>query len=66
VIQNVKELRPELDVKGLGNYRYAGVLEDGKIHGGEPRSVQTVAPRVADEIRAVLETRGSWQWRIGK
>ncbi len=66
MIQDVKELRPELDIEGFGNTRDTRVLENGEIHGGKPRPVELIALSVAQDVGTELSARGRRNRRIGE
>jgi len=55
VIQDVKELGPELDVEGLRDSSDVVVLNHGEINVEQPWSNDCVAPQVAEEVET-----GEW------
>jgi hypothetical protein len=54
VVQEVEELRPELDIESFGDPRNPGVLEDREIHAGLARTIELVAPGIAKDVGAEL------------
>src|SRR5437660_425691 len=58
MIQDVEELRAELHIESLRDFRDVRVLEYREINCSESRPIQTVASRVTHEILAVLCTCG--------
>src|SRR5258707_8797486 len=67
VIQDVKELRPELDIKGFRDLRNREIFENGEVNRGEARSIEFIASGSAEHVGAILHPgrRGS-RSRIGK
>ena len=47
MIENVEELRTELDIEGFGDLGDRKVLEEGEVNGGETRAVEFIAAGVA-------------------
>src|SRR5256885_14680190 len=51
MIQDVEEFCPELHIECLGDFGNVSVFEDREIPRKEPGSIQTVTPRVTQQIR---------------
>jgi hypothetical protein len=64
VIEYVEKLGAELDVHGVGDGGYFGVLEDGHVEGVEVRTIEVVASGVSYDVRAELAARRSF-WCTG-
>ena len=58
VIEYVEKLGAELDVRGVGDGGYFGVLEDGHVECVEARTIEVVASGVSYDVRAELPTGG--------
>src|SRR6266403_5536278 len=66
VIEDIKDLRPELDVEILRNAMDGEVLSRGEIHIDKFRANERVAASIAQEIRAINLAAGRRSRGAGK
>ena len=61
MIEDIEELRAELDVEGLRDIR---VLKNREVNRGERRTMEFVTPRITEHIRAELRAAGGGNWGV--
>ena len=60
VVENIEELRSELNIEVFRDFGNFGVLNHGEVHIDQPRSYDGVAPQVAEKV----DTRGEGETLI--